>query len=103
MKRLFQKPLACLLALVIAGVAVWRSLHYGDHGSFGFRCGLLAAANDPYLDGSGKVFQKGSWHLGNGTRTWGETYGLKVHRLYVSMKVGHTNPRITPREAREEE
>jgi hypothetical protein len=103
MKRLFQEPLACLLALAIAGAAVWCSLLYGNHGSLGFRCGLLAAGNDPYLDGSGKVFQKCSSHLGNGTHTWGETYGFKVRRLYVSMEIGHTNPRVTPREAREDE
>ena len=87
-----KTTLACLLALAIAAVAVWCSLLYINHGSFGFRCGLLDAANEPYLDGSGKAFQKGSWHLGNGTHIRGETYGFKVHRLYVSMEVGHTNP-----------
>ena len=64
---------------------------------------MLATANDELLGGSNKTFQQCSWHLGDGTRTWGETYGLKVRRLYVSMEVEHINPSITPREAREDE
>jgi hypothetical protein len=74
-----------------------------DHSSVIFRCGLLGRANDPYLDGSGRTFQRCTWHLGVGTRTWGETYGFKVRRVYVSMQVKHINPRLTAREAREDE
>jgi len=65
------------------------------------RCGLLPTASDPYLDGSRKPFQRCSWHLGNGTRDWGQTYGVKLNRLYFSLEVRHTDPRITADEARE--
>ena len=49
---------------------------------------LLAAVSDPYLDGSGKVFQKCSWHLGNRTHAWGETYGFKTRRLFAAHQPG---------------
>jgi len=92
-----------LLAMALSWALIWCSVLYPNHSSLGIRCGLLATANDPYLDGSRKPFQKCSWHIGNATRTWGETYGLKLRRLYVSLEVRHCNPRITPDEARENE
>jgi len=85
-----------LLVLLILGVAL-----YANHGSIGFWCGMSATASDEYLDGSNRMFQQGGWHLGNGTRTWGETYGLKVGRFYLTMGVTHTNPSITADEANE--
>ena len=48
---------------------------------------------------SAATFQSGSWHFGNGTRTWGETYGIKLGRLYLGIEVKHTNPRISVTEA----
>ena len=94
-----------LLKFMVCGVAVAVRLValYANHGSLEFRCGRLPAANDPYLDGTGRVFQTVSWHLGNATRTWGETYGVKIGRCYVSMGVTHINPLITVRAAREDD
>jgi len=100
-KRVTIISRGCSLAVALSWSLIWCSLLYHNHGCLGFRCGLLATASDPYLDGFRKPYQKCSWHLGNGTRTWGETYGLEFYRLYISMEVRHTNPRITPDEARE--
>jgi hypothetical protein len=72
---------------------------YANHGSISFRCGTLATASEPYLDNSNRFFQRCSWHLGIGTRTWGETCGIKVRRAYVSVYVTPTNPRLSPSEA----
>jgi hypothetical protein len=47
------------------------------------------------------VFQKGNWHFGNATRTWGETYGVKLNRFYLSLSVKHINPLVSRKEARE--
>jgi len=102
-KRTRAVILACLLAVAMSGTLIWCGVLYHDHGCLGFRGGLLATYSDPYLDGSGKPFQRCSWHLGNGTRTWGETYGVKLGRLFLSMEVRHTNPRIIPDEAGESE
>ncbi len=102
-KRLSARILVWLPPLALSGALIWCAVLYHNHGSLGFRCGLLASVSDPYLDGSRKPFQTCSWHLGNGTRTWGNTYGLKVHRLYFSLEIRHTNPHITPDEARENE
>jgi hypothetical protein len=95
--------MVCALAVAITGMALCCSQLYAKHGSVAFRCGILATANDQYLDNSGRMFQECSWHLGIGTRTWGETYGLKVRRVYVTMEIKHINPRLTPSEAREDE
>jgi hypothetical protein len=84
-----------LMIVIVAGVL------RGTHTSFGFHCGLLPTANDLFLDGSGEALQKCSWHLGNGRRTWGETYGVKVKRAYVSLQVMHRNPDVSESEARE--
>lgn len=69
--------------------------------SFYLDAGVLATATDEYLDGTGHVFQRGSWHLGNALRTRGETYGLKVNRYYLTFCVKHINPRVSPEEAHE--
>lgn len=99
LKRLSLQLLAC--ALTVAVVVFCVSL-YANHGSISFRCGMLATASEPYLDNSNRLFQQCSWHLGIGTRTWGETYGIKVRRVYVSMYVTHINPFLTPGEAGED-
>lgn len=39
----------------------------------------------------------------DGTRTWGDTCGIKIHRTYLSVQVTHVNPRRTVKEAREDE
>jgi hypothetical protein len=64
-------------------------------------CGTLTSASDQYLDGSGRIFQQTSWHLGNALRTRGETYGIKLGRFYVSFSVRHTNPAVTTEDAGE--
>jgi hypothetical protein len=102
-KRLFLKVMACALTVAVTGVVVLCGLLYVKHGSIAFRCGMLATAHDPYLDGSGRMIQECSWHLGNGTRTWGETYGFKVRRAYLSVEVKHLNPHLTRKEAKEDE
>ena len=71
------------------------------HNSISFMGGFLPASHDQYLDGSGRVFQKGTWHLGNATRTWGETCGIKIGRGYVGLQVTHVNPNQTPEAANE--
>jgi hypothetical protein len=103
MKRHATVIMVYVMALALSGALVWCAVLYHSHGSLRFRGGLLATASDPYLDGSRKLFQICSWHLGNGTRTWGKTYGVKVNRLYLSMEVRHTNTRISADEARENE
>lgn len=103
MKRLLLQIMLCALAAAFTGMAVWCVQLYAHHGSVRFRCGLLATAKEQYLDGSGRILQRCSWHLGVGTRTWGETYGFKVYRIYISMEVKHVNLRLTPREAREDD
>jgi len=72
-----------------------------SQGSISFQFGMLATPTAPYLDGSNRWFQQGRWHLGKGTRTWGETYGIKVWRIYASVGVQHTDASITPSEAEE--
>jgi hypothetical protein len=100
-KRLSLQVMVCALAVAVMGVLGWGVSLYANHGSIGFWWGMSGTANDVYLDGSNRMFQKGGWHLGNGTRTWGETYGLKAGRFYLTMGVTHTNPSITPDEANE--
>ena len=51
----------CLLAVALSWALISCSVLYRSHGSLGIRCGLLATASDPYLDGSRKLFQKCSW------------------------------------------
>jgi len=102
-KKLTLKLAACVLALVVLACAVWCAVIYANYGSLSLRCGMLATPKAPYLDGSGRNFQECSWHLGNATRTWGETYGVRLWRAYVSVEVRHTNPSISPHEAKEDE
>jgi hypothetical protein len=103
MKRRFLESMLCALAVAVTGMAVWCVQPCANRSSVRFRCGLLGRVNNPYLDGSDRTFQRCTWHLGIGTRTWGETYGVKVRRIYVSMEVKHVNLRLTPKEAREDE
>ena len=93
------KILAGLLILEVIGVAVWFLAIREGHPFISLHCGLLPASNHMYLDGSGHVFQNVSWHLGNGTRTTGETYGIKLMRGYFSVQVRHVNPRVSADEA----
>jgi hypothetical protein len=100
-KRLLLQLGISALAVAVAVVLAWGVRVYANHGSVSFRCGMLATANEQYLDDSNALFQRCSWHLGKGTRTWGETYGIKVWRVYVSLGVQHIDPSITPSEAEE--
>jgi hypothetical protein len=102
MKRLSLTPISCSV-LAVVGITAWCVLFLGNHGPLSLWCGRLSSANDPYLDGSGDVFQKGNWHFCNATRTWGETYGVKLNRFYLSLSVKHINPLVSPKEAREDD
>src|ERR1051325_2392543 len=98
MKWGLKRPRWVIPVLVIVIVAGGLR---GTQTSLGFNCGLLPTANDSFVDGSCEALQKCSWHLGNGRRTWGETYGVKVKRAYVSLQVMHRNPDVSESEARE--
>jgi hypothetical protein len=71
----------CSLAVAVTVMVVFCVPLYANHGSISFRCGTLATASEPYLDNSNRFFQRCSWHLGIGTRTWGETCGIKACML----------------------
>jgi hypothetical protein len=86
--------------LIVIAAATWCFGLYAGDGSLSIWTGKFAPG-DPY--GSGKIFQEVSWHLGIGTRTWGETYTLRVRHHYVSLQVKHRNRLITPAEAKEED
>ena len=67
------------------------------------RCGArtfsthMSLSNDPdFLDGSGDMFQTGSWHLGHGTICYGQTYGFKVLRFRWVFEVMHGRPEDDP-------
>ena len=70
-------------------------------GSLSIWGGTLPSAKSDYLDGTGHMFQRGGWHLGNALRTRGETYGIKMHRFYLTVCVKHVDPRVSPEEANE--
>ena len=78
MKHVTIIGMGCLLAVALSWALISCSVLYRSYGSLGIRCGLLATASNPYLDGSRKLFQECSWHIGNATRSWGETHGLKL-------------------------
>ena len=63
---------------------------------------MLPTSRDEFLDGSGRLFQEGSWHFGNALRTKGETYGVKFGRGYLTVEVTHVDSRYSKVEAREE-
>jgi len=97
---LLQVLVTCLIILIV-GIFAWCLALYASNGSLHVCCGLLPTAKDEYLDNSGRVFQSLSWHFGNARRTWGETYGLKISRAYLSVQVTHVNPSISGEEANE--
>jgi hypothetical protein len=92
---------ALALGLLLMGLPV--VVLYAHHGSLSLNCGLLPTTKDLFLDGSGKTVQTASWHLGDGTRTWGETYGIKINRAFVTLQISHLNPLRSPKAARENE
>ena len=100
-KGVLLRIMAGVLALALIAAVTWGVDLYANHGSLRLNWGVLPTVRAEFLNGSGQVFQQASWHLGNATRTWGDTYGVKIHRWYVSVQVTHLNPRITPDEARE--
>jgi hypothetical protein len=83
-------------------IGVIAAVLYFQQGSVSFRVGMLSTSRGQFLDGSGRMLQEVSWHMGNGLRTWGETYGLKFGRGYVTVQVTHIDPSWTKAEAREE-
>ena len=93
--------MACILAALVSTLGGWCVVLYANHSSLQFWCGLLPTVNDEFLDGSGKTFQKGGWHLGDGSHIWGEACGLKVSRIYLTMGIKHVNPKRTAEEAKE--
>jgi hypothetical protein len=90
-------------ALAAAGMLAWSARLYCQKGSLHLYWGMLPNAKSSFLDGSNGLFQHCSWHLGNGTRTWGETYGIRFRRPYLNVEVKHLNPNIHPAEARDED
>jgi hypothetical protein len=100
-RRLLQFFVATSVLLLIAA-AVWFFALYSKQGSLSFGCGMLATSKDQFLDGSGRIVHQCSWHFGNGLRTWGETYGLKFGRCYLTVYVTHIDSRWTKTEAAEE-
>ncbi len=68
--------------------------------SLGFRSGWLAPG-DSYLDNSGRIFQKGSYHLGNGLRTTGRTFGVKLGHWYLTLWLTRVNSTVSQIEAKE--
>jgi hypothetical protein len=90
-------------AIVIAMIATCVGLLLTRRVSFSVHAGLLPTANDPFLDGSNRSLQTATWHLGNGTRTWGETVGLKLRRAYLTVQIKHTNPTVSVIDAHDDE
>ena len=75
------------VALIVACVPA----HFGVGGcDFTTRSGLLD--QDCFLDCSRSIFQSVSWHIGDATKCWGDTYGLKVGKLFWSVSVMHGRP-----------
>ncbi len=93
--------MAVTLILSLLGVTACLVVLNANHILLAFRCGVLAKTSDEYLGGTGRIFQQISWHVGNATRTWGETYGVKLGRVYVSAEVRHLNPLVKPEDAGE--
>jgi len=81
--------------VILFTLVVWN-------GKVSLHCGLLRTGQEMFLDGSGDIFQRVDWHLGNGTRTRGETYGMKISRAYLTLSVTHISAGITPAQAREQ-
>jgi hypothetical protein len=96
-RRLFGL-LACVGGLVLL---LFVRLQKGNI-SIGFYPGLLPSAQSEYLTSSKSGFQRCTWHMGIGTRTWGTTYGVKFFRAYFSVGVTHTNPEVSPHDAGED-
>lgn len=101
-KASFRAKAVALGALLLC-VSVWVATVYSRHGRLRFDCGILPSANDPFLDGSGAVLQRTSWHLGDGTRTSGDTFGVKIRSCFLSLQITRVNPRRSAKEAGEEE
>ncbi len=95
--------LRVLLAIsVLFGLALasWSGLH-NPHGSLRVGYGVLRPG-EVFLDGSSRMFQRISWHLGTGVRTWGTTYGMKFGTAYLTLQVTHVDRRWTPTQAGED-
>src|SRR4051812_1198811 len=91
---------------IVAGLAaIWCFVFVplGKGRAVGLRLssGWLASSDAHHLDNSENVFQRTTWHLGNGTRTRGSTYGNKVARAYLGIQVTRVDSRVTPEEAQE--
>jgi hypothetical protein len=90
---------ACLLAIAL-GLSCWSTLSTNNLSLY-LWWGMLSSSKEQFLDSSNHFFRRGSYHLGNARRTWGETCGLKIGRCCVALAVQHTNPLVTPQEANE--
>ncbi len=93
-------PTKRMAVVAVVGLFLLSALWFRNN-SLGFRTGLLPSASDPYLDNSGRVYQSGSYYLGNALRTTGRTYGIKLGRLYVTAWTTHINPNVSPSDAHE--
>jgi hypothetical protein len=100
MKKQALRVIAYGLTAFVIGVMCLVANQF-INGSLSLWYGVLPSPKDQYLDGSGRMFQKGSWHLGNATRTWGETYGIKFDRFYLTLSVKHINSSVSEKDAHE--
>ena len=93
---------AGVLLLLFMGITLWTVILYTNHGSVRLGCGTLSPGQT-FLDGSRGLVQRTSWHMGNGLRTWGTTYGITFARAYVVIQITHVNLHWTPTEAGEDQ
>lgn len=102
LKRILARLRAGVLLLLFMGMTLWTVILYTNHGSLHLGCGILSPGQT-FLDGSRSLLQRISWHMGNGLRTWGTTYGITFARVYVTIQITHVDLHWTPTEAREDE
>jgi hypothetical protein len=77
--------------LSIALIIVCVPAHFGVGDCTFTTCSGLLNGTD-FLDGSTSVFQSISWHMADATKCWGDTYGLKIGKLFWSLSVMHGRP-----------
>ena len=94
-RHLFLKLTGLVLAIGFAATAPWWR-----NNSVGFRAGVLTPGS-AYIDNSGRMFQRCYYYLGNGLRTTGQTYGIKVGRFYLTVFRTHINPGVSSFDAQE--
>lgn len=86
---LIAVPMVALTLLCFAA-----SYEFGTHThAHGIDMGAgILASGDYFLDGSQSIFQCGGWHLDDGTKCWGNRYGIQVGRFFWEIEVRHGRP-----------